>query len=374
MTKFLNGRMNQREEEGRRRRQQQQREAAARMELIDPPRYESVAHQVSATGGIQINHTENGTQVITESQHVYAESVPESSVTEDFEENDAATEDAGWEPEDTDDAISDRKKNSSSRSNSEFITPRSKASGGVQNYHFGTGPMINGGVFTENIHFSSQGVQVYNDKSQEQKKQNQQGHKKASDGSVGPSNVVKPPRFETSAGIQINQTGNGAQFHTFSNSHKLYQFQNAVFHGDVSFRDLRISDSQEQEQQQHGKTRDGKGEKIDKYANLKASTSSEATGSAFCPSSATENIHVRDVNTGSDIRISGSEIHIKEEDGSEVHVKNGTGNKVVHGSSPGVMVYSTGSNYRGKGHDSSYRIYNTGGGSQINGNVYGDIY
>jgi hypothetical protein len=222
MTKFLNGQMNQQEEEGRRRRQQQQREAAARMELIDPPRYESVAHQVSAIGGIQINHTENGTQVITESQHAYAESVPESSVTEDFETTNALTEDG-------------------------------------------------------------------------------------------------------------------------------------------------------QEQQQHGKTRDGKGEELDNDASFKISASSKDRGSASRPSSATESIHVRDVNTGSDIQITGDGIHIREGDGSEVHVKTGTGNR-VHGSSPGVMVYGTASNYRGNGYDSSYRIYNTGRGHQINGNVYGHIY
>lgn len=166
--------------------QQQQFDTDARIgsaQSVNPPSYESVTHQVNATGGIQINHTEKDTQVITGSQHAYAESVPESSVTEDFEKDDVATEDSGWDTEDTDNAISKRKES-------------------------------------------------------EQKRE-----KAAEKGASRPSPESTHRQLKTSVGIQNNNAGNGEQYNTFASQGNVYnfnsgggrQFQHAEFHGDLRF-------------------------------------------------------------------------------------------------------------------------------------------
>lgn len=125
--------------------QQEESETAAKEDFAhsdNPPSYESVAHQAKSTGGIQINHTDKGAQVNAGSRRIYAESVSESSVTEDFDENDAATEGYEWETEDTDDAVS-HWKNSASPTSSESTIHRFKPSAGIQNNNTGNGTQFN---------------------------------------------------------------------------------------------------------------------------------------------------------------------------------------------------------------------------------------
>ncbi|EEA22773.1 hypothetical protein TMatcc_001629 [Talaromyces marneffei ATCC 18224] len=165
---FLNGPKNQQENH------QQQLETASGMRFVhsvNPPNYESVIHpQANASGGIQINHTENGTQVITVSRHVCAESVPESSVTEDCEGNDADTVNSEGKTEDNEDDISNqkqqeqRREEANSRSTSKSVIPRSMSSAVVQNnagegiqvntiFHSGTGYHFMGCQFNEKVYF-----------------------------------------------------------------------------------------------------------------------------------------------------------------------------------------------------------------------------
>jgi hypothetical protein len=206
------------------RRQQQQFEIVSRMESvhpINPSSYESVTHRVNDTGGIQINHKENGTQVIAGSRHAYAESVAESSVTEGFED-DAATENSGCETKDTDDAISDRKKSGQRREKSTsppspvFTDPQCRASTRIQNNNTGNG--------TQFVTFSSQG-NVYNFNSGTGSQiRNAEFH---GDVYFGPNNEIT---------IRNNHRGKGAQSSTYSTTYQLgpgCQIQDAHFHGNA---------------------------------------------------------------------------------------------------------------------------------------------
>ena len=160
--------------------------------------------------------------------------------------------------------------------------------------------------------------------------------------------------------------GNGTQFNTFSsryiNTGTGSQFDEAHFYGNgnVEFR-------------KHDKARHMRG-KQDNDANSEVSTNSE---DAYRPYSGTGNIHVQDPETGTDVRISASGIHVKEKDGSEVHIQNGSRNNVRGSTGTSeVMVSNTESN----NHHSSYVVYGgiscvyTGSGCQINGPIYGNIY
>ncbi|GAM40438.1 hypothetical protein TCE0_039f12788 [Talaromyces pinophilus] len=332
-------------------RQQQQFDTEARMgsaHSVNPPSYESVTHQVNATGGIQINHTENGTQIVTGARHGYAESVPESSVTEDFEKDDVATQDSGWETEDTNNAISKRKEleqeceeateeateKGGSRPSPESTSPQLKTSVGTQNNNAGNGAQNNtfaspGNVYTFNsnggtqireavfygdlffgsnkgmsireaqdtITIDGRGAQVHNTEPQGQKKQSQRREKK-SQGSSSPSNEDEPLCFEISSAIQNNNMGNGTQVNTFSsryiNTGTGSQFDEVHFYGNLEFR-------------KHDKARH-MGGKQDNDANSEVSTDSEDT---YRPYSGTGNIHVQDPETVADVRISASGIHVK---------------------------------------------------------------
>lgn len=243
-------------------RQQQQFDTEARMgsaHSVNPPSYESVTHQVNATGGIQINHTENGTQIVTGARHGYAESVPESSVTEDFEKDDVATQDSGWETEDTNNAISKRKEleqeceeateeateKGGSRPSPESTPPQLKTSVGTQNNNAGNGAQDNtfaspGNVYTFN---SNGGTQIreavfYGDLFFGSNK-----GMSIREARRGNGHRYNQPSYAVRSGVQNNNTGNGTQLNTFSSQGNVYtfnsgggrQFQHAEFNGDLRF-------------------------------------------------------------------------------------------------------------------------------------------
>ncbi|PCG95305.1 Hypothetical protein PENO1_074090 [Penicillium occitanis (nom. inval.)] len=307
-------------------RQQQQFHTEARMESahsVNPPSYESVTHRVNATGGTQINHTENGTQIVTGARHGYAESVPESSVTEDFEKDDVASQDSGWETEDTNNAISKRKEleqdgekateeateKGASRPSPESTPPQLKTSVGIQNNNAGNGAQYNtsaspGNVYTFNsnedtITIDGRGAHVHNTEPQGQKKQSQRREKK-SQGSSSPSDEDEHLCFEISSAIQNNNMGNETQVNTFSsryiNTGTGSQFDEVHFYGNGNL-----------EFRKHDKARH-MGRKQDNDANSEVSTDSE---DAYRPYSGTGNIHVQDPETAADVRISASGIHVK---------------------------------------------------------------
>lgn len=240
------------------RRQQQQFDTEARMgsaQSVNPPSYESMTHQVDATGGIQINHTGKGTRVIAGIQHVYVESAPESSVTEDFEGNNAATEDSGWETEDTGDAISKQKKSEQEREKasekeashpSPESTPRQlKTSVGIQNNNAGNGAQYNtfasqGNVYTFN---SAGGTQIQEAVFHGDMFFGSGGGIVIREACIGNGHRHNQSSYAVRSGVQNNNTENGTQFNTFSSQGNVYnfnsgggrQFQHAEFHGDLRF-------------------------------------------------------------------------------------------------------------------------------------------
>lgn len=222
---FLNAHHNRKEHQHR---QSQQFDREARMETVQsvtPPSHESVTHGVNAAEGIQTEYMENAFHVVTSARYVYAESVPESFVNEDVED-DIAPEDASWEIEDTDDAVPDSKKSASPKS-SEFTISRSEPSAEIPNSTAGNGIQYNSSSPSGN--------------------QNDHYNNNTDEGITNTgSNIPKLPTgnedSSTGAGVQISEIvvhdkGKSIDSHQGNNHYTGtgYTIKDAYFHGNICF-------------------------------------------------------------------------------------------------------------------------------------------
>lgn len=301
---------------------------------VTPPSCESVTHRINTAGGTQIDYIGDATHVVSGARHAYAESVSESFVTEDVED-DIALEDPGWETKDANDAISDSKK-SASPTSSEFTIPRSESSAVIQNSNAGIGIKLDASFSSgnQNYHYNN-----YSDdrimKTSGTLTRSHIGNIYQSSGGCMLQNVhfYGNPNFrahaqDSNTGADIRISGGGIHVNdNFIYLHQGYNYQSGTrpiiqdveIYGDIDF-----------------------------------------------------GAHAQDSDTEDGLRISGGRIHVKEKCGCEVHVKNSNDIKIHRCTDASeVMACNTTSDRRGRRDRGSHvvygGIYNTGGGSQIKG-------